>query len=209
VSTWLIAVAAGAVGSVLTAALAIGARLLAVRDRYDQPLRRHRDEDLACWVADRSLALERELAAKTDELNKENLFYSGAHALALIKERALHEYRDQERQAERDVAPARERDTWLHAFWRRRRGRPFPKLTVGQRAQPVLGAWRWSVIVMATRRSRSSTRRGARSMRRSRTCKSIRRSSSSLAQMASATTSGGGGPDRTAVLSLVRRALFR
>ena len=107
-----------------------------------------RDEDLASWVADRSVALERELAAKTEELNKENLFYSGTHGtvLALIKERALHEYRDQERQAERDVALAHERETWLHAFWRRLRGRPFPKLTAPQRAQPVLDAWRSPVV---------------------------------------------------------------
>lgn len=69
--------------------------------------------------------LERELAAKTEVLNKENLFYSCAHgtALALIKERALHEHRDQERQADRAIALARERETWLHAFWRRRRRR--------------------------------------------------------------------------------------
>jgi hypothetical protein len=150
VSTWLIALAGGAVGSALTAALAFGARLLAARREIEATDRfvADRDEDLASWVADRSLALERELAAKTEALNKENLFYSGTHgtALALIKERALHEYRDQERQAERDVALARERETWLHAFWRRLCGRPFPKLTAPQRAQPVLDAWRSSVV---------------------------------------------------------------
>jgi hypothetical protein len=166
VSTWLIALAGGAVGSVLTAALAFGGRLLAARREIDATDRFvvDRDEDLASWVADRSLALERELAAKTEELNKENLFYSGTHgtALALIKEQGLHEYRDQERQAERDIAVARERETWLHAFWRRRRGRPFPKLKAPERAQPVLDAWRSSVtrhgdspieVVDATRRA--------------------------------------------------------
>jgi hypothetical protein len=149
VSSWLIALAGGAVGSILTAALAFGARLLVARREIDATDRfvADRDDDRTSWVADRSLALERELAAKTEELNKENLFYSGAHgtALALIKERAPHEYRDQERQAERDVALARERETWLHAFWRRLRGRPFPKLTTPQRAQTVLDAWRSSV----------------------------------------------------------------
>jgi hypothetical protein len=130
-----------------------------------------RDEDLASWVADRSLALERELAAKTEQLNKENLFYSGAHgtALAKIKERALHEYRDQERQAERDVALARERETWLHAFWRRRLGRPFSTLIAPQRAQSVLDAWRSSITVTATHRSRSSTGPGGRSATRRKT----------------------------------------
>jgi hypothetical protein len=149
VSTWLVALAGGAVGSVLTAALAFGARLLAARREIDATDRfvHERDQDLGSWVGDRTLALGRELAAKTEELNKENLFYSGAHgtALALIKERALHEYRDQERQAKRDVALARERETWLHGFWRRRRRPPFPKLTTPQRAQPVLDSWRSSV----------------------------------------------------------------
>jgi hypothetical protein len=149
VSTWLVALAGGAVGSLVTAALAFGGRLLAARREIDATDRfvADRDEDLASWVADRSLALERELAAKTEELNRENLFYSGAHgtALALTKERALHEYWDQERQAERDVALARERETWPHAFWRRWRRRPFPKPTAPQRAQPVLDTWRSSV----------------------------------------------------------------
>ncbi len=42
-----------------------------------------------------AIPLERELAQTTGELNKDNLFYSGAHgvALAMLKERALHEYR--------------------------------------------------------------------------------------------------------------------
>jgi len=150
VSTWLVALTGGAVGSVLTAALAFGGRLLAAWREIEATDRfvADRDEDLASWVADRSLAPERELAAKTEELNKENLFYSSTHGttLALIKERALHEYRDQERQAERDVALARERETSLHASWRRRGNRPFPSLTAPKRAQPVLDAWRSSVI---------------------------------------------------------------
>lgn len=148
-STWLVALAGGAVGSLLTAALAVSGRLLAARREIDATDRfvADRDEDLASWVADRSLALERELAEKTEELNKENLFYSGAHgvALARLKERALHEYRDQERQAQRDVAVANERETWMHAFWRGRRGRPFPSLSTPERAQPVLDTWRSSV----------------------------------------------------------------
>lgn len=148
-STWLVALAGGAVGSLLTAALAVGGRLLAARREIDATDRfvSERDEDLASWVADRSLALERELAEKTEELNKENLFYSSTHgvALARLKERALHQYRDQERQAQRDIALAKERESWMHAFWRRQRGQPFPTLTAPTRAQPVLDAWRSSV----------------------------------------------------------------
>jgi hypothetical protein len=149
VSTWLVALAGGAIGSVLTAILAVGARLFAAQREIDATDRfvRDRDEDLASWVADRSLALERELAEKSEELNKDNLFYSGVHgtALARLKERALHGYRDQERQARRDVAVARERESWIHAFWRRRRKRPFLTLTAPERVQPLLDVWRSSV----------------------------------------------------------------
>jgi hypothetical protein len=148
-STWLVALAAGAIGSVLTAVIGLGARLLAARREIEATDRfvADRDEDLASWVSDRSLALERELTAKTEEMNKENLFYSGAHAnaLALFKERALHEYRDQERQARRDVAVTQERETWMQTFWRRRRRQPFPTLTAPERAQPLLDHWRSSV----------------------------------------------------------------
>lgn len=148
-STWLVALTGDAIGSLVTAVLAVSGRLFAARreinatDRFVQD----RDEDLASWVADRSLALERELAETTEELNKENLFYSGAHgvALARLKERALHEYRDQERQAQRDLALAREREIWMHRFWRSRRGQPLPALATSAKAQPLLDAWRSSV----------------------------------------------------------------
>jgi hypothetical protein len=73
------------------------------------------------------------------------LFGSGAHrvALALLKERALHEYRDQERQAQRDVAVVFQTETWMHRCWRR--GRDFPQLTAPARAERVLDVWRSSV----------------------------------------------------------------
>jgi len=149
VSTWLVALAGGAVGSLVTATLAVSGRLLAARREIDATDRfvQDRDEDLASWIADRSLALERELAETTEELNKQNLFYSGAHgvALARLKERALHEYRDQERQAQRDVALARGRETWMHRFWRRRRGQALRALATSAEAQPLLDAWRSSV----------------------------------------------------------------
>lgn len=148
-STWLIALAGGAVGSILTFALTVASRVLAARREIEATDRfvRDRDEDLASWVSDRNLALERELAETTEMLNKDNLFYSGAHgvALARLKERALHEYRDQERQARRDLALAGERESWAHAFWRRRRRQPFPTLTTAERASGVLDAWRSSV----------------------------------------------------------------
>jgi hypothetical protein len=172
VQTWLVAVVGGAVGSVVTAAIAWGAQFLHARGEVDSHDRfvADRDEDLSSWVSDRSLALRRELAGKTEELNKQNLFYSGTHgvALALLKERALHEYRDQERQARRDVAVVEQTETWAHRWWRRRGGRHFPLLTAPRRAERILDVWRSSVrshgtppidVVDPTRRTLDDTQR--------------------------------------------------
>jgi hypothetical protein len=58
------------------------------------------------------------------------------------KEAALHAYRDQERQALRDVARIRDSERWLHRFWRWHLGRPFLTLSAPRRVQPVLDGWR-------------------------------------------------------------------
>jgi hypothetical protein len=149
VETWLVAIVGGAIGSVVTVAIALGAQFLRARDEivsHDR-LVADRDEDLASWVSDRSLALRRELTARTERLNKRRLFYSNTRGqdLALLKEQALHEYRDQERQARRDVALVEQAETWAHRWWRRRRHRDFPKLTAPARAEKVLEVWRSSV----------------------------------------------------------------
>jgi hypothetical protein len=86
--TWLVAIVGGAIGSVVTALIAFSAPLVRARgevashDRFVVA----RDEDLTSWVSDRSIALGRELKAKTEELNKENLFGSVTHGkeLALL-----------------------------------------------------------------------------------------------------------------------------
>jgi hypothetical protein len=94
----LIALAGGAVGAVLTAALAFGAHVVAVPDEVQQHDREvaERTEDLETWVADRDRALRRQLTEVTNDMNKpDRNLWSGAHgvALAATKERALHEYR--------------------------------------------------------------------------------------------------------------------
>jgi hypothetical protein len=172
VQTWLVAIVGGAIGSVVTAAIAWGAQFSRARGEIasHDGFVEDRDEDLASWVSDRSLALRRELAAKTEDLNKQNLFGSSTHgeALALLKERALHEYRDQERQACRDVAVVEQTETWAHRWWRRRRGSGFPELTAPSRADRVLEVWRSSVtshgaspveVVDPTRRTLDDTQR--------------------------------------------------
>ncbi len=102
-ATWLVAIVGGTLGSVATALVAWGARFFRARGEVEAHDRfvSERDGDLASWVSDRSLALWRELNAKSTEMAKENLFYSSTHGLeiSILKERPLHEYRDQERQA--------------------------------------------------------------------------------------------------------------
>jgi hypothetical protein len=145
--TWLVAIVGGAIGSIVTAVLTVGARLLRARGEVTAHDRfvASRDEDLSSWVSDRSLALRRELKAKTEELNRRNLFHSSAHgtAIAVLKEKALHEYRDQERQTRRDVAIVAQAENWMHRLWRR--GGELAQLEAPSRAEPVLEIWRSSV----------------------------------------------------------------
>ncbi len=90
-ATWLVAIVGGTLGSVATALVAWGARFFRARGEVEAHDRfvSERDGDLASWVSDRSLALWRELNAKSTEMAK----------ISILKERPLHEYRDQERQA--------------------------------------------------------------------------------------------------------------
>jgi hypothetical protein len=95
-------------------------------------------------VADEHPRLKRDLEEIRDRLNSRNLFYSGQHTFEVgrEKERTLHFYRDQERQAQRDVARVRESEGWLHRGWRFLSGRRLPELTAPARVQPVLDSWR-------------------------------------------------------------------
>lgn len=144
--TLLVALGGGAVGTVLAVLLAFGGRLLAVPRELmanDRAVR-DRDEDLETWVADEHVRLERELHELSEALNKENLYWSGHHGkqIALAKERALHRFRDQERQALRDAATIRDRETWPHLLYRARKGIPSPELRAPGRVAPVLEVWR-------------------------------------------------------------------
>jgi len=149
VETWLVAIAGGAIGTVVLIVVTGGSRFLRARweiAEHDRLVAEH-DEDLASWVSDRTLNLRREIAQTTEDLNKENLFYSSTHAkaLSLAKERALHAYRDELRRVRRALHAMRDAERGSHTYWRRRLGRPFPDLRAPSRAEPVLDAWRASV----------------------------------------------------------------
>ncbi len=148
---WLIGIIGGAIGTVLAAALTLAGRFIRARSEvitHDRAVSEH-DQDLASWVSDRHLLLRRDIAVTTEEMNQpdRNLFYSGAHAnaLALLKEQALHQYRDELRRVQRSVAALREREGQMHERWRRWDTRSFPTLDTPAKAQPILDTWRSSI----------------------------------------------------------------
>jgi hypothetical protein len=144
--TLWIALAGGAVGSIITALIAYGAKFVSARSdvlAHDRGAR-ERDQDLKSWVADRSVALQQELREITDAMSTQNLSYSSAYgkAFARAKERALEEYRDQERQALRDVARMREAEGMFHRIWRKLMRRGVPELTAPPEVSSFLNLWR-------------------------------------------------------------------
>jgi hypothetical protein len=112
--------------------------------RNHDRLIRDRDEDLATWVADTKLALDRRLKQILEELSARGGLYSGERLSqrALAKEETLHLWRDQERGAKRFVAGLAAREEVAHRVWRTLRGRPFPQLETPERAAKVLDYWR-------------------------------------------------------------------
>jgi hypothetical protein len=139
--TLWIALAGGAIATVI----AYVARFFSVPSEIaaDDRAVRERDEDLDQWIADEHVRLKRLLQEIREELNDKGLFYSGEYGrrLNLAKEAAIHAYRDQERQARRDVALIRDREHWPHGLWRRLTRNPPAQLTVPGRAGEALDGW--------------------------------------------------------------------
>jgi predicted nucleotide-binding protein len=66
-------------------------------------------EDTRRWIADRDRSLAIELAERSSDFNARGLLYSGAHgaSLAMLRQRALHEYRDEVSRQRREYARIR------------------------------------------------------------------------------------------------------
>jgi hypothetical protein len=143
VSDLVIALAGGAVGTLLIGGVAVGVRVLAAWREIDVHDRAvgERNEDLEQWVADDHIRLKRSLTAIRDRLAARNLIYSGEYGRQISEEKegALHSHRDQERDAKRDVARIKNREGWLHETFRGWRRQDFPDLEAPKRVQPVLG----------------------------------------------------------------------
>jgi hypothetical protein len=141
----LTALLGGSIGSIITliGTLTIG---IPAEVRHHDRLATEYDEDLAQWVSDECVRLERELAKHMNSAG--NQLYSGAYlaGIAGLKEEALHLYRDQERAAERRRAALLDDEGWRHRTYRWWIVRDqLPELTTPAKAAPILDGWREEV----------------------------------------------------------------
>jgi hypothetical protein len=142
----LLALLGGSIGAVLTlvVTLTVG---IPVEIRHHDRLAVEIDEDLAQWVSDECVRLERELMGNKNSAG--NQLYSGAFLarIASLKEQALHQYRDQERLAQRRRAMLLDDEGWRHRFYRWWIARDqFPELETPAKAAPILDGWRAKVV---------------------------------------------------------------
>lgn len=147
----LIALAAGAVGAILTALIAFGLRVTRVgaEIRANDRALRVLDDHLETWVADETVNLRRNITRIKERLAADNLLDSGAYGykIGLAKEAALHAYRDQERTAISHEADVIGRETWMHDLWRSVRYRRLVRgLSAPARVKPVLDAWASPIV---------------------------------------------------------------
>ena len=144
-SAVLLALGAGAIGAVLTGLVGFGVRVsriaaeVSANDRALRVLDRH----LETWVADATVDLVRNVRDLRNRLNEHNLLFSGEYGyqVGLLKEKALHWYRDQERTAQSRADDIRARETWLHSLVRARRHIAELELHAPERVLPVLDRW--------------------------------------------------------------------
>ncbi len=137
----LIALVGGSAGAVLTLLSRVPGDI-----RNHNRLVKQVDDDLAQWVADDCVVLERELRGKMNGAGQQ--LYAGSYltGIAHSKEQALHRYRDQERQALMRVGEWRDAEGFLHRCLRRLPGMSvFPELRTPEAVEPILAGWREEV----------------------------------------------------------------
>lgn len=133
----------GILGGLAVAAVGVLVKIPSDIRRHDR-LIAERNDDLALWLADEHQAFGWERRRIMNDLSARGALRSGErlYELALQKERALHQYRDQERQTRRFVAELEERETIAHAVFRVLLRRRFPELGTPRVARPLLDSWR-------------------------------------------------------------------
>jgi hypothetical protein len=112
--------------------------------KADDRMAADRDADLEEWVLDETVVLRRRLASVRAGLAARGALYSGdyGYQIGLEKEKSLQAYRDQERQAARDVARIFDREGWLHTVWRVCVRQRRYELVAHLRVEPVVNVWR-------------------------------------------------------------------
>jgi hypothetical protein len=144
-------------GGVVTAALlALLAAVLAreVRTRANAGRAADLNEDARRWIRDRDLALTIALRGKVTEMAAQNQLYSGAlpRQLALLKQQALHQYRDEishKRRQYRDLC----NDQGGPLARLLRLSAPLPPFRLSDEARKTVEQWRADATVLAARSS--------------------------------------------------------
>ena len=138
----LIALVGGSAGAVLTLLFRVPGDI-----RNHNRLVREVDEDLAQWVSDDCVVLERELRGQMNTAGQHLDDGSYLTGVAHSKEQALHRYRDQERQALAKVGEWHDAEGFLHRCLRRLPGvKAFPTLSTPEVVEPILAGWREDVL---------------------------------------------------------------
>jgi hypothetical protein len=140
-----VAVAGGAVGSVLTATLTqIGKiRLAWAEVALHDAEAEERNQQLVAWVDDETLKLVREMALVTQDHSARGVLYSSLHGgdLADCKAGALRRYRDQEWRAQLFLSELEASEGTRHLLVRMLRRRRLPKVARAE-VEPFLERWR-------------------------------------------------------------------
>jgi hypothetical protein len=141
VDALLIALAGGSAGAILTMLAGIPHAI-----RNHDRLVAQVDDDLAQWISDECVRLERAVEAYNEEFARQLDAKTFLRGVAHLHEEALHRYRDQQRSAEARIGEWRDAEGTLHRLLRRFWFfTPFSRLGTPERAEPILDSWREDV----------------------------------------------------------------
>ena len=139
----LTALLAGSIGVLVTLAFSAAEAV-----RRHNTLVKDTDADLAQWVSDECVRLERAIQGTRNKMASQGQGTSGAYlrAVAHLKEETLHRYRDRETEAQRAVQAVRDGEGMGHRLLRRSgRFGPMPEIETPDKVGPVLDGWRSEV----------------------------------------------------------------
>jgi hypothetical protein len=139
VNEFVIALAGGSVGSILTLLGSVPAQV-----RTHNRLVREANADLEQWVADEFIRTKRNRVRRLHELKDRGMAEAAARREAepAVREDALHLYRDQATRAERRRAELRDGEGWRHWLWRTLAFRgSLPELEAPTKARAIIEDW--------------------------------------------------------------------